>query len=90
MATGTIGKEDTRCQPVAILSNGLNGKHGEHIVRIHNQHDTQARGYAPTARQCVSEKLTAAPTLISFALPSFGATKIWQKINVYNTLREYC
>ncbi|MBR5643875.1 MAG: hypothetical protein IKW77_06795 [Salinivirgaceae bacterium] len=75
-ATGTTGKEDTRCQPVAIQSNGPNDKHGACIVRIHNQRDRQARGCEPQARQCVSEKLTAAPTLIFFALPSFDGTKI--------------
>lgn len=75
-AIGTIGKEDTRCWPVAIQSNGPNDKRGARTVHTHNQHDRQARGYAPTARQCASEKLTAAEWPIFFVLPSFGGAKI--------------
>lgn len=75
-ATDITGKEDTRCWPVAIQSNGPNDKRGACTVHTHNQHDRQTRGYAPTARQCASEKLTAAEWPIFFVLPSFGGAKI--------------
>ena len=75
-AIGTIGKEDTRCWPVAIQSNGPNDKRGARIVHTHNQHDRQARAYEATARQCGSEKLPAAEWPIFCVLPSFGGAKI--------------
>lgn len=71
MAIGTTGKEHTRCQPVAILSNDPNDKSGAYIVRIHNQRDIQARGCAPTTRQCVPEKLSAGVGPICFYAVSF-------------------
>ncbi len=85
-AIDTTGKEDTRCWPVATQSNGPNDKRGACIVHTHNQHDGLARGYAPTARQCASEKLTAAEWPIFFALPSFGGANIPLKINVQNPM----